>query len=384
MTHPRALATLVVVATIAFASSAPVAAQPGMVVGAADDRVRTLSFVDSKAEFELAAAVGMNAMRVTALWRPGTPPDLALYQTTSQAAALTGMRVFVSVYPESNRAVPLDDGARADFAGYAATLARAAPGLRDYIIGNEPNLNFFWLPQYNANGSSASPDAYVRLLAATYDALKSVDPGITVIGGSVSPAGTDKPKGERPTHSPGNFILGMGRAYRSLGRAAPIMDWFAFHPYMARSRISPFSRNLKTSRIALNDYGKLTSFLGRAFDGTAQAGSTIPIVYDEFGVQTIIPKPKQPLYTKLRHPTAGDAVPEGVQAAYYRDALRIATCQPTVAAFLFFHTVDEPDLRRWQSGLYYPDRSPKSSLAPVRDAILKARDGSLTSCPVTG
>ncbi len=42
--------------------------------------------------------------------------------------------------------------------------------------------------------------------------------------------------------------------------------------------------------------------------------------------------------------------------------------------------VDEADLRRWQSGLYYPDFTPKKSLAPVRNAILGARAGTLTSC----
>ena len=29
------------------------------------------------------------------------------------------------------------------------------------------------------------------------------------------------------------------------------------------------------------------------------------------------------------------------------------------------------DLRRWQSGLFYPDLAPKTSFAPVRDAILR-------------
>jgi hypothetical protein len=369
-------------ASLALALAGSASGQPGMVIGAAEDLAKTHSFVDAKAEFEIAAAAGMNAIRITALWRPATPPDLSLYETTAAAAALTGIRVYLSVYPESNRQVPLDDAARADFVTYTATIARLIPGIRDYIIGNEPNLNYFWLPQYNPDGSSASPEAYVRLLAATYDALKALDPAITVVGGSVSPAGTDKPKGKRPTHSPGKFILGMGKAYRLLGRSSPIMDAFAFHPYMARSRISPFSRNPKSTRIALSDYDKLTRFLGRAFDGTPQAGSALPIVYDEFGVQTVVPKVKRTYYTYLRHPVAADAVAEKTQAAYYRDALRIATCQPTVSAFLFFHTVDEPDLRRWQSGLFYADRTPKSSFAAVRDAIMQARAGTLTTCPV--
>ena len=154
------------------------------------------------------------------------------------------VRLIVSVYPASNRQVPLNEASRAQFASYAAGLAQGVPLLRDFIIGNEPNLNYFWLPQYDRKSRSVSPAAYVKLLAATYDALKTVDPSITVIGGSVSPRGTDRPFGLRPTHSPGAFILGMGAAFRALGRTAPIMDQFAFHPYGASSKTPPWKRNV--------------------------------------------------------------------------------------------------------------------------------------------
>ena len=361
------------------------AASPTMDVGAAEDLARVPVFVDAKAQFELAASAGMNVVRVTALWRPGmSAPDAStasLFETTSQAATLSGIRLIVSVYPAVNRLVPLDASSRAEFASFAAGLAAAVPTLNDFIIGNEPNLNFFWLPQYNADGTSASPKAYVELLAKTYDALKGVRPGIEVIGGSVSPAGTDRPDGLRPTHSPGNFILGMGDAYRASGRSRPLMDAFAFHPYGAKSVTPPAAQNPNSTRISLADYGKLVAFLGQAFDGTRQRGSDLPIVYDEYGVQSIVPVEKQSLYVEQASPAAADAVPEELQAAYYRTALELAFCQPTVTGFLFFHTVDETDLRRWQSGLFYPDLAPKTSFAPVRDAVLLARRGILATCP---
>jgi hypothetical protein len=172
----------------------------------------------------------------------------------------------------------------------------------------------------------------------------------------------------------------MGAAYKASGRTLPIMDEFAFHPYGARSATPPTLKNRRNTRIAINDYDKLVNFLGRAFDGTPQRGRDIPIVYDEYGVQTKIPTKKRPLYTELASPSAADAIPEKQQAAYYVTALKLATCQPTVKTFLFFHVVDEADLRRWQSGLYYPDFKPKKSLAPVRNAILGARAGTLTTC----
>ena len=37
----------------------------------------------------------------------------------------------------------------------------AAPDVRILIVGNEPNLNRFWLPQFNADGTNASVVATV-------------------------------------------------------------------------------------------------------------------------------------------------------------------------------------------------------------------------------
>lgn len=379
----RVLPLLGTLTALALAPAAE--ANPTMYVGAAEDNVKRSVLVDSKANFELAAAAGMNAIRITALWSPGlrepNPDQLAVFRTTARAAELTGIRVIVAAYPDSNRGVPLTDASRDDFASFVTAVARAAPNLRDFIIGNEPNLNFFWLPQYNADGSSASPGAYVQLLARSYDALKAADPTINVVGGSVSPRGTDKPNGLRPTHSPGNFIVGMGEAYRASGRAEPIMDQFAFHPYGEKSSSPPAAKHPRSTTISLNDYDKLVGFLGRAFDGSLQKGSTLPIVYDEYGVQSAIPPSKLTLYTEAASPAAADAVTEETQASYYREALQLAYCQPNVQGFLFFHTVDEADMRRWQSGIYYPDGTPKSSFGRVRDAVLAARRGSLAVCP---
>jgi hypothetical protein len=134
--------------------------------------------------------------------------------------------------------------------------------------------------------------------------------------------------------------------------------------------------------IAIADYNKLAGLLGRAFDGTAQAGSTLPILYDEFGVQTHATDGKRGLYTNQELPSAGDAVDEATQARYYTIALRYAACQRNVVGLLFFHVSDEADLGRWQSGVYYADDTPKSSLAAVRTAAEAARAGKLgPSCP---
>jgi hypothetical protein len=160
------------------------------------------------------------------------------------------------------------------------------------------------------------------------------------------------------------------------------MDWFSFHPYLEKSSIPPTFAHPKVKVIAIADYGKLTRLLGRAFDGTGQPGSTLPILYDEFGVQTRSTDGKRELYTNQGLRSADDAVDEATQARYYTIALQLAACQRNVVGLLFFHVSDEADLGRWQSGMYYADDTPKSSLAPVRTAANAARAGTLVpNCP---
>src|SRR5207245_893859 len=168
----------------------------------------------------------------------------------------------------------------------------------------------------------------------------------------------------RDTHSPAVFIQDLGTAYRASGRTSPIMDGFAFHPYEDMSSSPPDSTHPTTTTIALADYGKLVALLGQAFDGTAQPGSTLPILYDEYGVESLIPPADAALYSGTE-PTTTKPVDEATQAAYYEQALALTFCQPNVEGIFLFHAFDEPALDRWQSGLYYANGTPKSSLPGV-------------------
>jgi len=158
------------------------------------------------------------------------------------------------------------------------------------------------------------------------------------------------------------------------------MDTFAFHPYGETSKIPPTFAHPKSKNICLGDYANLTSTFKQSFKGTAQPSANLPIVYDEFGVQTTIPSDKQGPYTNLGTKVAKDAVSEALQAQYYREALTMAYCQPNVVGLLFFHVTDEFNAKTWQSGVYYADDTPKSSLAAVRETADAARAGTLSSC----
>jgi len=177
------------------------------------------------------------------------------------------------------------------------------------------------------------------------------------------------------------FIQDMGTAYRASGRTTPIMDGLAFHPYEDNSSIAPESgRHPNSKTIAIADYDKLVTVLGTAFDGTAQRGSTLPIFYTEFGVESQIPAAKASLYTGVE-PAAVKPVTADVQGLYYRQAIGLAFCQPNVRAISLFHVFDEPDLNRWQSGLYYVDGKAKASLPIVKKAIAETHRGAVAQCP---
>jgi hypothetical protein len=371
-------------AAVSLAFPAIVEAGPGLVAGTAEDDVRALAIVDADARMQLLRLSGFRAVRVTSLWRPGaTAPsetELAILRNVGAAARRNGVRVYVTVMHPGSATTPLTDGARAQFATYAAAVVRASPALRDLIVGNEPNLNRFWLPQFAADGTSASPTAYLALLALTYDAVKAADPSVLVYGGAVSPRGSDNPSGSRPTHSPTRFIGELGAAYRASGRTAPVMDAFAIHPYGDHSSQPPTVAHPNTTSIGIADYDKLVALLGEAFGGTPQRGADLPILYGEYGVETQIPDEKAGLYTGTE-PAATRPASEETQAAYYGQALALAFCQPTVAGILLFLTRDERQLAGWQSGVYYADGTPKSSLPAVRGALDRATGGSVARCP---
>ena len=376
------LAALVAV----FGLSAPsvAAAGPGLVAGAVEDDVRAATLVEAEARMTTLRIAGFRAVRVTSYWTPGltkpTDVELGILENVGAAAARNGLLAYVTVMHPGSRTTPLTDEARAEFASYAAAIVRGAPSVRRVIVGNEPNLNRFWLPQFALDGSNAAAPAYLALLARTYDAIKAAAPDVRVYGGAVSPRGADNPAGSRPTHSPTSFIRDLGTAYRSSGRDRPVMDAFAIHPYPDNSSQPPAVAHPLTTTIAIADYGKLVALLGEAFDDTAQRGSDLPILYGEFGVESEIPATKAALYTGTE-PTTTKPVAEETQAAYYEQALALAFCQPTVEGMLVFLSRDERARASWQSGVFYVDGTAKKSLPRVREALDRTTGGSITRCP---
>ena len=244
---------------------------PAFLVGAVDDVVR-----DPGPQLDQLHDAGFGAVGITSFWQPGlsapTPEELGVLQGVAERAGET--RIFLGVYHPGSATTPLTPEARAEFASYVAAIVRDVPAIRDVIVGNEPNLNRFWLPQFGPDGEDVAAPAYFELLAEVYDAAKGADGDVTVWGGALAPRGIDRPNTGRDTHSPTTFIRDLGEAYRASGRDEPPLDGFAFHPYPASSSV-PLDRptDPKSKSILLADYEeKLRPLLDEAF-GPGAAGA---------------------------------------------------------------------------------------------------------------
>jgi hypothetical protein len=381
-TSPTVPATTATTATTATApppkTTTAQAAPPTrrLVVGAVEDEAKFApTDAAAGAQMRRARRAGLRAIAFSAFWKPGLRRlpvvERDALRRAARAAVAESITPIVDI-AQFGSETPLTDEDQADFAAFAASVAHLVPDVEHLVVGNEPNTNLFWRPQFDAAGGDAAAYAYQRLLARSYDAIKAVAPKVEVIGGGLAARGADRPQGKRPTHSPTAFIRDLGAALRESGRTRPIMDAFSMHVYGETSRVPPSHVHLGRS-IGIADYDRLLALLRKAL------GRTTPIVYGEYGVNTKIPPRELAAYTgaevATKHP-----VDAATQTRYYTQAIELAACQPLVEMLLFFHVTDEPQLERFQTGIYYANRMPKPGLDDVAATAEAAAAGTIT-CP---
>src|SRR3989440_116685 len=218
--------------------------------------------------------LGMTENRIVVFWNPAEPTTIqeqAFLDRSMPQAALRGTRIIFSVQPAHPTDVTSTPGGPQLFAAYTALLARTYPQVKDFVVGNEPNQPRFWQPQF-VGGKGVSAATYEQTLALSYDALKDVDPTITVIGLGLSPRGNDNPNASSNiSTSPVRFIRDLGAAYRASGRTRPIMDELAFHPYPNPSSADdPLTKGYRWPNAGVPNLGRIKQAVWDAFDGTAQ------------------------------------------------------------------------------------------------------------------
>jgi hypothetical protein len=383
VTRSIALLAAALFAAVTVCAAASAARAP-LQIGAVVPELLDPSLQESTVALMKRASLADTA-RVTITWERGQAAiDQGLLSDLRNGidlARAAGIDVYLDAYPADSSQTPRTTADQTRFATWLAGVVKGIPGLKHVIVGNEPNLNLFWSPQFGPAGQDVAAIGYERLLARTYDAVKRVAPRVEIVGGTLAHSGTNKRGTGRDTHSPSRFILDMGAAYRASRRTKPIMDAFSYHPYMERADLPPtFRHNPLANTMTIADYGKLISTLQRAFGGTKQQGQTLPLVYDEFGVEAKIPAAFSSLYSG-REPATTHPVSEATQARYYAEGMHLAACQPTVRTLMVFRLIDSPFLASFQSGVYYADRmTPKSSRTAVAAAARRYRSRTVAGC----
>jgi hypothetical protein len=190
----RRLLTLLLATVLLAACGSSERDSSGLAVGVVDDVVRTDPRLAGSLLDELVRS-GFDSLAVTSIWEPGsstpTADELATLRTVAAEAEQREVRLLVRLYHAGSGTTPLSEQARKEFAAYAAALAEGVEPLDDLIVGNEPNLNRFWLPQFGASGENVAAPAYLALLATTYDAVKAARDDVRVWGGATAPRGGD-------------------------------------------------------------------------------------------------------------------------------------------------------------------------------------------------
>lgn len=314
------------------------------------------------------AAVGMRETVITVRWLPSDPLGLAdrpLLDLTVAAARTAGLRVVFAAYPFPPREVADGLATPAAFGAWLAELAGRYPEVRGFVVGNEPNQPAFWRPQF-ARAAQVSAASFGPFLAAGYDALKAVDPTLTVVGVGLSPRGNDRPFARsNVSTSPVRFLAALGAWYRASGRTRPLMDGLSFHPY-PNTATDSLSRGYAWPNAGFVNLDRVKQALWDAFAGTPQPTTIdgLRLYLDEVGWQ---------VDTVGLDGYEGDenvaVTSEDARARVYGELVRAAECDADIAAVNLFGFRDDGLRTGFQAGLVRADGATRPALAAVRDAI---------------
>lgn len=359
---------------VAAAGLAMAGAAPAADVGANDDTAKWAA--DSGfAFFTQMAGLKLKQTVMTTRWVPSEPlviQDQAALDRSIPEAARAGLRVVLAVYPYPPRDIEAGVARPAEFATWLTAVAQRYPTVKQFVVMNEPNQPAFLRPQFRKNGTNASAAIAGAFLAAGYDALKSVDPTIRVIGLGLSPRGNDRPTApNNVSTSPVRFLAALGAWYRESGRDRPLMDGLSFHPYPDRATDS-LERGYVWPNAGFVDLGRIKQAVWDAFRDTPQATtvSGLRIYLDEVGWQ--VDTEGLLGYSGYENVPVTD---EGGQATIYASLVRDVACDPHIAELNFFGFYDDTQRNGFQAALHRVDGTPRASAGAVQTAITDTEPG---------
>ena len=353
------LPALVVLTAAVFAGQVTAASK--MPIGFYDD----ISFrwsPDRLTNLDRAAAAGASVIHTTASWptiAPTKPANAAdgddpAYHLNDldelvNNATIRGLRVMIDIYGTPKWAngnlpqnrLPKSMSTLTTFAKMLATRYNGHNGhgsVSMYSVWNEPNLGQFLMPQFSGK-KIVGPSNYAKLYQAAYSGIKAGNPLAKVAIGETSARGRDKPLGgTSATIAPATFarLLSQTKGLK--------FDAWAHHPYPTSPNLPP-TQKVRYPNVTLSTLPQFEKDLAKWFH------RAVPIWITEYGHET---KPGEP-----------HGVTNSVQAKYARQALQIATKDPSVQMFIWFTFRDSPG-NQWQSGLEGPTGAAKPSYATFK------------------
>jgi FG-GAP repeat protein len=374
-------------------------ANAGVIVGVNDDAGRSVA--QAGWFYPTMGAQGLTVDTITLRWDENAPAALPDQESVEQAlelAAMNGVTVELDLFPlhsqvftGASRCTPsIDPESCGDttkiqqFAAWTAQVAKTFPTVHQFVVMNECNQPLFVNPQWDQSGQNQSAEICGRALVASYDALKSVDNANVVWGVGLSPRGNDNPSAaSNSSTTPVTFLHALGSWFHAFvaktGRTKPLMDGLDFHPYPI-PQSQPFAQGYTSPNDAtVSNLPRIYQAFYDGFSGTPQrtigqqAGGGLPLSLNEVGVQTDSTGKPGYLGVEVSANAAGGVVgssaTEAYQASWYQQMLSLLACDPNVELVNIYHLIDEAGLAGWQSGLYYIDRTPKTSASVVRDWI---------------
>jgi hypothetical protein len=341
--------------------------------------------------YATAGAEGLQVDAITLRWDDGSPstvPEQAEVERALALAEANGVTIELNLFPLHSQvftgaagcASSTDPESCGDttriqqFAAWTGEVARTFPTVHEFVVMNECNTSLFVNPQY-VRGKNVSAARCGIFLAATYDALKEVDPTIFVWGLGLSPRGNPVPtdKSSPRATNPIDWLGFLGAWYRSSGRSRPLMDGLDLHPYPIPQSL-PFETGYpgRTSFSVTNLPRAYQAFYD-AFKGTGQATvgpGRLPVSLNEVGIQTTPAPAVAAAYTGWENAEGVEVTgSEAYQAAWYRKLVDFSLCDADVTKVNIFKLVDETALQGWQSGLFFSGYVPKSSAAAFTDEL---------------
>jgi hypothetical protein len=341
----------------------PQSPMPGrLLVGFQDDA--TFRWASDRAEMlDRARDASASVIRTTVIWKdaapmrptnPANPFDPAYVlddvDDLARSAQQRGVELLITIWgtPEwanggqKPNVSPQDPR---ELEAFAEALAErysgrhaGYPAVRLFSAWNEPNLEQFLAPQFDAQGRSVSPALYAPLARAVYDGVKRANPDALVAIGETSPRGHDLPSRGRvqDSHSPARFA-------RLLSEERPMVrfDAWAQHPYPPRAEITPADA-VRWPRVEL---GNLERF-GESVDDWFDRDAT-PVWVTEYGHETLPDEPR--------------GIDAALQAQFAEEALALVVGNPRVRMFVWFIFRDRLG-NPWQSGFIAADGTPKPGL----------------------